>query len=183
MLQTSDNVIADVLARQVALAQHQPASFTGAVAAIRTVLARLGAHVGAGMNDGSGLSSGDRVSPAALAAVLRLIAGYGPPAAAQLRLIASSCPSPAGAARSQDRYTAGAERLRPGACGPRPARCRPVSSLAGLVRDKSGRLLLFAFDADRAPGTFGAEAALDQTVAARAAPVRLRLTSAPGRRR
>ena len=62
MLQTSDNVIADVLARQVALAEHQPASFTGAVAAIRTVLGRLGAHVGAGMHDGSGLSSGDRVS-------------------------------------------------------------------------------------------------------------------------
>ena len=44
MLQTSDNVIADVLARQVAIAEHQPASFTGAVTAIRTVLGRLGAQ-------------------------------------------------------------------------------------------------------------------------------------------
>ena len=42
MLQTSDNVIADVLARQVAVAEKRPASFNGAVAAIRTVLGRLG---------------------------------------------------------------------------------------------------------------------------------------------
>ncbi len=43
MLQTSDNVIAECLARQVALAEHQPASFTGAAAAVRApdTLARL----------------------------------------------------------------------------------------------------------------------------------------------
>ncbi len=162
MLQTSDNVIADVLARQVALAEHKPASFSGAVSAIRTVLGRLGAHVGAGMFDGSGLSSGDRVSPAALVSVLRLIAGYGPPAAAQLHLIASMLPVAGWSGTLQERYTAGAERFAAGRLRAKTGTLSTVSSLAGMVRDKSGRLLLFSFDADRAVGTDGAEAALDQ---------------------
>ena len=82
MLQDSDNVIADVLARQVALAQHATASFLGGAAAIRSVLARLGVQVGGGMRDGSGLAAGDRVSPDALTGVLRLIAGAAGGAAA-----------------------------------------------------------------------------------------------------
>lgn len=165
MLQTSDNVIADVLARQVALAEHQPASFTGAVTAIRTVLGRLGAHVGDGMKDGSGLSSADRVSPAALAAVLRLIAGYGPPAAARVRLVAAELPVAGWSGTLAERYTDGTERFAAGRVRAKTGTLSTVSSLAGLVRDKSGRLLVFAFDADRAVGTYGAEAALDAITA------------------
>ena len=41
-----------------------------------------------------------------------------------------------------------------------------VSSLAGFVHDRSGRLLVFALDADRAVGTFAAEAALDAVIGA-----------------
>jgi D-alanyl-D-alanine carboxypeptidase/D-alanyl-D-alanine-endopeptidase (penicillin-binding protein 4) len=46
-----------------------------------------------------------------------------------------------------------------------------VSSLAGAVRDASGRLLVFALDADRAPpgGNYAAEAALDRVAATLAA--------------
>jgi D-alanyl-D-alanine carboxypeptidase/D-alanyl-D-alanine-endopeptidase (penicillin-binding protein 4) len=161
MLQTSDNVIADVLARQVAIAQHQPASFTGAVTAIRRVLGRLGVKVGDGMYDGSGLASGDRVSPAALVSVLRLIAGYGPAKAAQLHLIAAELPVAGWSGTLEERYTAGAERFAAGRLRAKTGTLSTVSSLAGLVRDRSGRLLLFAFDADRAVGTDGAEAALD----------------------
>ena len=166
MLQTSDNVIADVLARQVALAEHRPASFTGAVAAIRTVLGRLGAHVGAGMYDGSGLSSGDRVSPAALVSVLRLIAGDGPPGAAQLHLVASMLPVAGWSGTLQERYTDGTERFAAGRVRAKTGTLSTVSSLAGMVRDRSGALLLFSFDADRAVGTFGAEAALDALTSA-----------------
>src|SRR5262249_23210871 len=59
-LLASDNVLAEVLARQVALAEHQPASFAGAVAAVRAVLRRLGVDVsGDRLLDGSGLSPAD----------------------------------------------------------------------------------------------------------------------------
>ena len=164
MLQTSDNVIADVLARQVAIAEHKPASFTGAVTAIRTVLGRLGVHVGAGMKDGSGLSSADRVSPAALVGVLRLIGGAdasAPKGAAQLHLIASMLPVAGWSGTLQLRYTEGRQRFAAGRVRAKTGTLSTVSSLAGIVRDRSGALLAFSFDADRAIGTFGAEAALD----------------------
>ncbi|HEY2298383.1 MAG TPA: D-alanyl-D-alanine carboxypeptidase/D-alanyl-D-alanine-endopeptidase [Jatrophihabitans sp.] len=164
MLQTSDNVIADVLARQVAIAEHQPASFTGAVTAIRTVLGRLGVHVGSGMKDGSGLSSADRVSPAALVGVLRLVGGAdttAPKAAAQLHLIASMLPVAGWSGTLELRYTAGAQRYAAGRIRAKTGTLSTVSSLAGLVRDRTGALLAFSFDADRAIGTYGAEAALD----------------------
>src|SRR3954452_13658970 len=60
MLRDSDNVIAEVLARQGAVAAHQPASFGAAAAAVRSTLAPWGITVGAGMRDGSGLSVQDR---------------------------------------------------------------------------------------------------------------------------
>lgn len=161
MLQTSDNVIAEVLARQVAIAEHRPASFTGAASAIRTVLGRLGVNVGAGMKDGSGLSASDRVSPAALVGVLRLIAGYGPPASGQLHLIAETLPVAGWSGTLQYRYTDGGERFAAGRVRAKTGTLSTVSSLAGIVRDKSGAQLVFSFDADRAIGTAGAESALD----------------------
>lgn len=165
MLQNSDNVIAEVLARQVAIAEHRPASFAGAVAAIRTVLGRFGVQVGTGMKDGSGLAASDRVSPATLVAVLRLIAGSGPSATAQLHLIASALPVAGWSGTLEDRYLSGGERYAAGRVRAKTGTLSTVSSLAGLVRDRSGRLLVFSFDADRAVGTDGAEAALDRIVA------------------
>jgi D-alanyl-D-alanine carboxypeptidase/D-alanyl-D-alanine-endopeptidase (penicillin-binding protein 4) len=162
MLQNSDNVIADVLARQVALAEHRPASFTGATAAIRTVLGRLGVQVGAGMRDGSGLSSADRVSPAALVGVLRLVAR----GSSQLSLIASELPVGGWSGTLDERYTTGRERRVAGRVRAKTGTLTAVSSLAGLVHDASGRLLVFSFDADRAVSTYAADAALDAIVTA-----------------
>ena len=164
MLQESDNTIADVLARQVAVAEKVTASFAGATAAIRTVLARFGVQVGAGMKDGSGLASGDRVSPAALVGVLRLVTGAtGPPAAAQLHFIAGALPVGGWSGTLLDRYTSGGLA---GDVRAKTGTLSTVSSLAGFVHDRSGRLLVFALDADRAVGTFAAEAALDDVVRA-----------------
>ena len=58
MLHDSDNVIAECLARQVALAEHQPASFTGRRRRDpRGAAPRLGVDPGAGMVDASGLAA------------------------------------------------------------------------------------------------------------------------------
>ena len=166
MLLDSDNVIADILARQVAAAEHRPASFAGATAAIRTVLGRLGVRVGDAMKDGSGLSSADRVSPAALVAALRLIGGAGPPAAARLRFVAGAMPVAGWSGTLEARFTSGSERSVAGRVRAKTGTLSTVSSLAGLVQDRSGRLLAFSFDADRAVGTIAAEAALDALVSA-----------------
>ncbi len=166
MLQQSDNVIAEVLARQVAVARHQPASFTGAAAAVRAELAGLHVQVGAGMRDGSGLAAADRVSPAALTAVLRL-AATGP---AGPRALLAGLPVAAGSGTVADRYLGG----RAGAAGAGAVRAKTgtltgVSSLAGLVHTRDGRLLAFALIADRVPAgaaaTDAADAALDAVAA------------------
>jgi D-alanyl-D-alanine carboxypeptidase/D-alanyl-D-alanine-endopeptidase (penicillin-binding protein 4) len=155
MLQESDNVIAEVLARQVALAEHQPASFTGAAAAVRSVLAKLGVSIGAGMVDGSGLAARDRLSPDALTRLLVL--------AAHRTAVLDMLPVAGWSGTLADRYvgTAGAGVIRA-----KTGTLTGVSTLAGLVHDKDGRLLAFALMADRvgpsAADTTKAEAALDR---------------------
>lgn len=167
MLQESDNIIAEILARQVAVAEHVSASFSGATAAIRTVLARFGVQVGGGMKDGSGLSSYDQVSPAALVGVLRLVAGAsGPPAAAQLHFIAGALPVAGWSGTLASRYTTGSLAADAGRVRAKTGTLSTVASLAGFVRDQSGRLLIFSLDSDRAISTFAADAAMDDVVGA-----------------
>jgi D-alanyl-D-alanine carboxypeptidase/D-alanyl-D-alanine-endopeptidase (penicillin-binding protein 4) len=163
MLQASDNVIAECLARQVALAEHQPASFAGGATAIRGVLQRLGVDPGTGLSDGSGLAASDRVSSATLAAVLRL-ATVRP----RLRYAVTGLPVAAWSGTLADRYLSGTSRAGAGVVRAKTGTLTGVSALAGLVRDRDGELLVFVFVADRAPDTAAAEAALD-AVAARLA--------------
>ena len=66
MLTESNNVIAENLARQVALAKGAPGSFSGAAATVTKVIGRLGAGAGVHLVDGSGLSPDDRIPAATL---------------------------------------------------------------------------------------------------------------------
>jgi D-alanyl-D-alanine carboxypeptidase/D-alanyl-D-alanine-endopeptidase (penicillin-binding protein 4) len=158
MLQQSDNVIAECMARQVALAEHQPASFRGAAHAIRTVLRRLGTDPGGGLVDGSGLAARDRLSPAGLVGVLRLMAGSTRPA---LHSVLAGMPVAGWSGTLADRYLSGASRVAAGVVRAKTGTLTGVSTLAGLVHDKSGRLLAFAFLADGVPSTYDADRALD----------------------
>jgi D-alanyl-D-alanine carboxypeptidase/D-alanyl-D-alanine-endopeptidase (penicillin-binding protein 4) len=158
MLQQSDNVIAECMARQVALAVHQPASFVGAAHAIRSVLQRLGTDPGSGLVDGSGLAAKDRLSPADLVGVLRLIAGQTRPA---LHNVLAGLPIAGWSGTLADRYLSGASRVAAGVVRAKTGTLTGVSTLAGLVHDQSGRLLVFAFMADGVPSTYDADRALD----------------------
>jgi D-alanyl-D-alanine carboxypeptidase/D-alanyl-D-alanine-endopeptidase (penicillin-binding protein 4) len=176
MLHESDNVIADVLARQVAVARHLPASFLGAAQAVRAVLAGLGVDVGGGMRDGSGLAAGDRVSPASLAAVLRLAAGdpprpAGAPSVRQASTLIAALPVAGWSGTLASRYTSGPTAAAAGEVRAKTGSLDGVTTLAGYVHDDSGRLLIFSFAADRTPlgGTTAAEQAIDRVVAALAA--------------
>jgi serine-type D-Ala-D-Ala carboxypeptidase/endopeptidase (penicillin-binding protein 4) len=171
MLQTSDNVIAEVLARQVAVASAKPASFIGAAAAIRAALVKLGVDPGAGMRDGSGLAADDRVSPAALAGVLRLVVGSEHPV---LHDIVTGLPVAAWSGTLANRYLPGSAGARgAGVVRAKTGTLTAVSSLAGIVHDADGRLITFALVADQVPpggeATRAAEAALDRIAAVLAA--------------
>ncbi len=164
MLLASDNVLADLLARQVALAEDQPASFAGAASATGTVLARLGLAVtGLRLVDGSGLSLVDRVTPALLAEVLRTAAARDRP---ELHGLLSGLPVSGYDGTLDDRFR-GPAAPAAGQVRAKTGTLTGVSSLAGLVRVQDGRLLAFAVLADRVPpaGTLGAEAALDSVAA------------------
>jgi D-alanyl-D-alanine carboxypeptidase len=151
MLRESNNVIAENLARQVALRTGRPASFAGAAGAVTAVAARLGIGSGIHLVDGSGLSPRDRISPMALAGLVR-VAGGGRQAA--LRAAITGMPV-AGFSGTLAPGQSVFGNFGPAALGTVQAKTgnlTRVVSLAGIVSDASGRLLAFAFMADRLPG-------------------------------
>lgn len=159
MLTVSDNVLAECLARQVAIARGEPGSFAGAATAIRGALGRLGVPVaGVRLVDGSGLSRVDRLTARALTATLRVAATR--PA---LRPLFSALPVAGYAGTLAKRYRTGRSHAAAGYVRAKTGTLTGVSTLAGVVTDADGRLLAFAFLADAVPatGTLAAEAALD----------------------
>jgi D-alanyl-D-alanine carboxypeptidase/D-alanyl-D-alanine-endopeptidase (penicillin-binding protein 4) len=166
-LMQSDNVLAECLARQVALSVHRPPTFLGAAAAIRTVLAARGVTGNSAMVDGSGLAASDRLPPATLVSVLRYVAGRLGAHSAGPRAVVGALPVAGWSGSLADRYLSGTARAGRGDIRAKTGTLTGVSALAGFVHDDAGRLLVFDFDADRvsATGTLAAEAALDRLAA------------------
>ena len=165
MLSESDNIIAEAMARQVALAKGKPGSFDGAAQATQEVLSELGLPTaGIGLVDGSGLSHLDKVSAQLLTGILAKSAS---PDFPQLRAILSGLPVAAYSGTLADRYTnpsaggsaAGTVRAKTGTLN-------SVNALAGLAVDANGRLLAFSVVADATSKSGAAEAALDRIAAA-----------------
>ncbi|SHH21012.1 D-alanyl-D-alanine carboxypeptidase / D-alanyl-D-alanine-endopeptidase (penicillin-binding protein 4) [Jatrophihabitans endophyticus] len=163
MLLQSDNVIAESLARQVARSQHATASFPGAAAAVRAVLRdRLGVDIGGGLRDGSGLAPADRISPAALTALLHAVVRSSNQG---VRGITGALPVAAWSGSLAPRYLSGASRAGAGLVRAKTGTLTGVSTLAGLVHTPRGGLVAFAVFADRNDDTAAAQAALDALVA------------------
>jgi D-alanyl-D-alanine carboxypeptidase/D-alanyl-D-alanine-endopeptidase (penicillin-binding protein 4) len=150
MLSESDNVIAEVLTRQVAIALHKPASFAGGAGAVATSVSRLGITLGTGMKDGSGLSAADRLPAGTLGQVLLAAAGPKDP---QLRPIiaALSVAGWDGTLVEQGRFT-GSSAGGDGTVRAKTGSLTGVTAIAGVLSDKDGRQLVFAFVADKVPG-------------------------------
>jgi D-alanyl-D-alanine carboxypeptidase/D-alanyl-D-alanine-endopeptidase (penicillin-binding protein 4) len=147
-LRTSDNVLAEVLAREVAVDRKGDPSFAGAAAETLAALSQAGFDVtGARMVDGSGLSTDDRVPARLLGALLAAAAApaRGPEDVQFLRPIVTGLPVAGGDGTLDDRF--GADT--PAAAGRGVVRAKTgtltgVSSLAGVTTDADGRLLVFA---------------------------------------
>ncbi len=145
MMLASDNNIAEALARQVALAEGEEPSFAGGAAAMQSVLGRLGVedvHV----EDGSGLSVNNRISPRALAAMLRMAADPEHPDRA---FTISGLPTAHFTGTLADRYGPDGDAGHgAGLVRGKTGTLNGVSTLAGTVRDADGRLLVFVFMAN-----------------------------------
>ena len=157
MLLESNNVIAENLARQVAVATGQPASFGGATAAVIAELRRLGVTTGIHLVDGSGLSPQDGIAPATLVRVLELAE-----AEPQLRAILAGLPVAgfSGTLSASQSVFSGIGGGARGVVRAKTGNLGTVAALAGFVTDKAGRVLVFAIMADQIP-----DAGLLQTAA------------------
>ena len=167
MLRESNNVIAENLARQVALHQKRPASFSGAATAVTATARRLGVAGGIHLVNGSGLSPQDRIAPAALARLVSLAS-----AGTRGRLRAAITGMPVAGfsgtlAPGQSVFSGFTARSR-GLVRAKTGNLSSVATLAGLVYDASGRLLAFAFMTDQVrPASLGkAAGGLDRMASA-----------------
>jgi D-alanyl-D-alanine carboxypeptidase/D-alanyl-D-alanine-endopeptidase (penicillin-binding protein 4) len=165
MLTRSDNDLAEALARHVALARGLRTDFAGAAAAVAATVRDLGL-VAPALVDACGLSPRNRVTPAQLVALLALATRD-----ATLAPLVQGLPVAGFTGTLASRYAKGAAARAAGWVRAKTGSLDNVATLAGIVETRSGRLLVFAFAADRLPTRFvGAAAkALDVAAAALAA--------------
>jgi len=161
MMRTSDNTIAELIARQVALARSQPASFAGAGTAVLAQLTDLGLPTaGVRISDGSGLSLDDRVTAQLLTGILTLAIRTDKPA---LHGLFTGLPVAGYSGTLADRYRGPAANPADGLLRAKTGTLTGINGLAGYVVDTKGRLLVFAVLADKVPNNvLAAEAALDR---------------------
>jgi D-alanyl-D-alanine carboxypeptidase/D-alanyl-D-alanine-endopeptidase (penicillin-binding protein 4) len=150
MLMESNNVIAENLARQVAVATGHPASFRGAAAAERAVLRQAGLTKGISLVDGSGLSPDDRISPDALVKLVTLAASPGQP---NLRAAITGLPVAgfAGTLAPGGSVFGNGGPAGLGLVRAKTGNLTTVAAIAGIAYAGDGQLLAFAFMADHLP--------------------------------
>ncbi|MFF2548882.1 D-alanyl-D-alanine carboxypeptidase/D-alanyl-D-alanine-endopeptidase [Kitasatospora sp. NPDC058063] len=161
LLTTSDNQLAEAMARQVAVAAHQPASFEGAAAAVTQELTRLGVPMGGVvLNDGSGLHPGNAIPPAVLTRLLALAASEQHPT---LRPVLTGLPVAGFTGTLNKRYGSGSGAAdAAGLIRAKTGTLNGVNTLAGTVVDADGRLLAFAVMTRTTAPADTARAAMDR---------------------
>ena len=166
MLRTSDNYLAEVLARLAAEASGRPASFGGGLETIAEVIAGLEVQTEEMvLGDASGLSPRNRISPRQLSDVVRTLLRSDNRA---LRHVLHGLPVASLSGTLADRYNdddaptfAGAGLVRA-----KTGTLNAVTALSGHVVSVDGRLLVFSFIASGLDGTTEpARAAVDRAAA------------------
>ncbi|MDT0531316.1 D-alanyl-D-alanine carboxypeptidase/D-alanyl-D-alanine-endopeptidase [Micromonospora sp. DSM 115977] len=166
MISDSDNIVAEALARQVASARNQPASFAGAGAAMDAVAGELGLPADElTLADGSGLSRSNRISPSLLTDLIALAGDGSRP---ELAAIFGGLPVADWSGTLADRYETAATKAGAGVVRAKTGTLTKVHAVAGLVSTADGRLLTFAVLTDAVPpdGLTAARGALDRIGAA-----------------
>ena len=165
MLLESNNVIAENLARQLALRLGLPATFAGAASAVTTELRRLGISTPLSLSDGSGLSPQDAIAPDTLVRVLKLAQDTPRLRGALTGLPVAGFAGTLSAGQSVFGGIGGAAR---GVVRAKTGNLATVATLAGLAYDRSGTLLLFAIMAPQVPAAYQLQQAADALDAAAA---------------
>ena len=162
MLTESDNDVAEALAHLVAVKEGRPGTFAGVAQAVQGTLKRLGVGEGVVVYDGSGLSTRNRITPAALARMIALSASA---TDRRLGAVISGLPIAGFTGTLGHRYDKGDTKPAAGVVRAKTGTLNGVNTLTGLARTADGRLVAFAFMADKVPDPNGAVAALDKLAA------------------
>ena len=163
MLASSDNTVAEALARLVADDIGRPTAFADAARAVLDEVAGLGVDVsGAALADGSGLSDGSEL-PARLLTDLLVVAAS--PQHPELRPLLTGLPVAGLEGTLQSRFDEPGEAAGVGMVRAKTGSLTGVTSLAGTVTDAEGRLLVFAVLADAVPAIGPARDVVDQVAA------------------
>jgi serine-type D-Ala-D-Ala carboxypeptidase/endopeptidase (penicillin-binding protein 4) len=155
MLEESNNVIAENLARHIALATGAQPSFTGAAAAEESVLRGLGV-TGVQLNDGSGLSPDNLITPAALVQLIGLAASRPSLRSALTGLPVYGFSGTLAPGGGTSFYSGG--RAAPGMVRAKTGNLTTAAALTGVAYARDGQLLAFAVMADKLTNLAAAEA-------------------------
>ncbi|WP_101951623.1 D-alanyl-D-alanine carboxypeptidase/D-alanyl-D-alanine-endopeptidase [Mycobacterium sp. 3519A] len=152
MMNESDNVMAESIAREVAAQAGKPQSFDGAVQAVLGELEMAKIDTGnSHLVDSSGLSVDDRLTAETLDEVVNAAAGDDHP---KLRPLVDLLPIAGGSGTLSNRYLdTDAGRAAAGYLRAKTGSLTGTNSLAGIVTDASGRVLTFAFISNNAGPT------------------------------
>jgi D-alanyl-D-alanine carboxypeptidase/D-alanyl-D-alanine-endopeptidase (penicillin-binding protein 4) len=153
MLEESNNVIAENLARHVAIAMGRQPSFSGAAAAVTSVLRSLGVAGALTLYDGSGLSPDDRIAPATLMQLIRLAASH-----PKLRPVLTGLPVEGFSGTLMRGGSVFGLGQKPGfgVVRAKTGNLTTVAALAGTAYARNGQLIAFAVMADQIAKTPGA---------------------------
>jgi serine-type D-Ala-D-Ala carboxypeptidase/endopeptidase (penicillin-binding protein 4) len=153
MLEESNNVIAENLARHVALATGRPPTFSGAAAAVTSVVRSLGVTGVFSLNDGSGLSPLNQISPAALVQLVRIAASR-----PRLRPVLTGLPVEgfSGTLAQGGSVFGLGSSAGFGVVRAKTGNLSTAAALAGTAYARNGQLLGFAIMADQIPAAPGA---------------------------
>lgn len=166
MLTDSDNVLAEAVARQVAIAGGEEPSFSGGTEAILAALRDGGFDLdGVELADGSGLSTDNKIPARLLTELLAAAAGNDDDGRTEkLRPLLGGLPVAGGSGTLAGRYDGAAKPAR-GWVRAKTGTLSDVNTLAGVVLDSDGKVLVFAL---MSSGTSPAQArpALDAIAAA-----------------
>ncbi|MEV7397639.1 D-alanyl-D-alanine carboxypeptidase/D-alanyl-D-alanine-endopeptidase [Aeromicrobium sp. NPDC092404] len=162
LMRISDNQAAEVMLRQAAIAAGKPATFDGGAEAVTEVLDSADVSTeGLRLNDGSGLSRRNRITPLTLAQAVNVAAST-----ARTSALVTDLPVSGFTGTLVDRFSRLTSSL--GMVRAKTGTLTGVHSLAGYALDAGGRPVVFAVMADRTSkvAPFEAQAALDKVAAA-----------------
>lgn len=163
MIRDSDNDVAEILAHLVGVRILGDGSFSGGAAAMTRVLASKGINTSdLKLADGSGLSTANKVSAQVVADVLTdMVRGDQP----QWASIASGLPVAAETGTLENRFNSKGTRAGAGVVLAKTGSLTGVSSLAGTVKDRDGRLLVFVMMGNNVASLVSARSSMDRMAA------------------